>query len=368
MVSPRALATLALCLLGAGAVFDSPSLFVAGGALGGLALLLPGWAFMASVGARIERSELPAKVVEGEPLALSYRCRGGLLPARASLFDELVDEPLLVTTKMGWRTRMLSARGRAARRGRHRPLPPVLAFDDPLEIGSRRLAGERAGEILVLPAVSTVEAPGGGTGLSPEAMRRAAARANGGLGVESLEDPELDALGLYRPGTPASRIYWPSIARGAELMERRLTSAEGAGAVVVLDPTAAPPPQLDAAVRAAASLVVHLGADRGVELVVGGVPRAISIGARLSGWGAAHARLALVEAADGAPPAREIPDRGALFWVRAAASSPVAPKGGFLIEPARPEAGADEIAFTVAGCVARPLERLVTRARVGAEA
>lgn len=353
MVSPRALATLAIGLLGAGAIFDSPSLFVAGGALGVLALLLPGWVALAALGARVERSKLPAKVLEGKPIAITYRCRGGLLPGRASLFDELVDEPLGVTTPMALRSRTLRARGRAARRGRYRPLAPVLAFDDILGIGARRAAGEGGDEMLVLPAVFAVRGPDGGAGPAPEALRRAAAEANGGIGVESLEDPELDALGLYRPGTPASRIYWPSIARGAELMERRLTSAEGAGAVVVLDPSAASAEQLDIAARAAASLVVYLGSARGCDLIVGGAPRAISIGARLSGWSAAHARLARVGAGDGAPPAREIPDRGPLFWVRASASSPVLPSGGYLIEPGEVGAG---VAFEVAGCVARPLE------------
>ena len=47
------------------------------------------------------------------------------------------------------------------------------------------------------------------------------------------------ALRQHRAGTPASRIYWPSLARGGELSERRLRADADTRPLVVLDPRGA---------------------------------------------------------------------------------------------------------------------------------
>ena len=68
-------------------------------------------------------------------------------------------------------------------------------------------------------------------------------------------ETELDGLREHRPGSPASRIHWPAVARGHGLMERKLISEADSRPLVVLDPRApASQDALDNAVRAAASL------------------------------------------------------------------------------------------------------------------
>ena len=113
---------------------------------------------------------------------------------------------------------------------------------------------------------------------------------------------DIDGLRPYREGTPASRIHWPALARGAGLMERRLIADGDLRPLVVLDPRGDEGPALDAAVRAAASLTLALARAGGCRLLLAGERRPLAIGGDLIAWPAAHARLALVEAArSGAP-------------------------------------------------------------------
>src|SRR4029078_12472989 len=78
-----------------------------------------------------------------------------------------------------------------------------------------------------------------------------------------------------RPGSPASRIHWPAVARGHGLMERKLISEADSRPLVVLDPrTPASQDALDAAVRAAASLCVHFARRSGCSLLLPGDRRA----------------------------------------------------------------------------------------------
>jgi uncharacterized protein (DUF58 family) len=72
--------------------------------------------------------------------------------------------------------------------------------------------------------------------------------------------------------------------------------------LIVLDARGTGPPEdLDAAVRAAASLTLELARAGGSRLLLPDERRAISIEPELTAWPAAHARLALVE---GGPRAR----------------------------------------------------------------
>ena len=107
----------------------------------------------------------------------------------------------------------------------------------------------------MLPRTERVKwVPGRGrSGAGPRAPRR----------VEPIGAIDVDGLRPYRPGTPASRIHWPALARGAGLLERRLRADTDTRPLVVLDARGdGPPEQLDAAVRAAASLVLELGPGR----------------------------------------------------------------------------------------------------------
>jgi uncharacterized protein (DUF58 family) len=107
---------------------------------------------------------------------------------------------------------------------------------------------------------------------------------------------DVDGLRPYRPGTPASRIHWPALARGAGLLERRLEADRDMRPMIVLDARGAEnEAQLDAAVRATASLALELARFGGCRLLLPGERRAIAIEPDLVGWPSAHARLAMVQ-------------------------------------------------------------------------
>jgi hypothetical protein len=142
------------------------------------------------------------------------------------------------------------------------------------------------------------------------------------------------------------------VARTGELIERRLVAGSDTAPLVVCDSARPDSPEaLDAAVRAAASLCVHLARTGGCSLLIGGTRRALEVDADLHSWPQAHARLALVEPA-GTPPAISGVRTGVVFWVagRAGARLPeslrATPSARFLVVPG---ASSDAV-FTVAGC------------------
>jgi uncharacterized protein (DUF58 family) len=111
----------------------------------------------------------------------------------------------------------------------------------------------------------------------------------------------MDGLRPYRPGSPAARIHWAALARGAGLLERRLRAESDSRPLVVLDARgAARPEDLDAAVRAAASITYALSRGEGCSLLLPGERRPTALDGGPGSWTAAHARLALV---DGGPAA-----------------------------------------------------------------
>ena len=119
-------------------------------------------------------------------------------------------------------------------------------------------------------------------------------------------ETEIDGLRPWREGSPASRIHWQSLARGAGLMERKLISEADSRPLVVIDPRApASPDALDAAVRAAGSLAVHFARRTGCSLLLPGDRRAAIIEHDLLGLaGAACAARAARR------PRRPVADRG----------------------------------------------------------
>jgi uncharacterized protein (DUF58 family) len=131
---------------------------------------------------------------------------------------------------------------------------------------------------------------------------------------------EVDGLRPYRVGTPASRIHWPALARGAGLLERRLQADGDSRPLVVLDARCSGPPEhLDACVRAAASLVLELSRQGGCSLLLPGERRPIDVDHELATWPAAHVRLAMVEPVGDrqAPALAAGARRGRLFYVSA---------------------------------------------------
>ncbi len=160
---------------------------------------------------------------------------------------------------------------------------------DPLGLATREVLARpspRDDEILVLPRLEPVTSAAGGGDAT-----RIARNARQLVGAEV----ELDGIRPLREGTPASRIFWPAVARGAEPQERYLRADGASQPLVVLDPRgAATEEDLDAAVRAAASLVHVLASSGGCGVLLPGDRRPTELAATLQGWPQVHARLAMV--------------------------------------------------------------------------
>jgi len=279
-------AGLGLLLLLVAGTFDAEPLYVTGSALVLLGGGAAAWIGAGAYGASVTRELGARSVVEDEPLAVRVDARAGRLP----LPPGFVDEPLLpepATVRAGRRRTRVRIDASFARRGRRTLAPPALVLRDPLGLAQRVITGGGADEVLVLPKVSPVAAAAGGAEGIP-----AHARAM----LTAAAETEIDGLRPHREGAPASRIHWPALARGAGLMERNLRSESDSRPLIVLDPRApAAPADLDAAVRAAASLAVHFARRGGCALLLPGDRRATTIEPDLLAWPAAHVRLALLE-------------------------------------------------------------------------
>jgi uncharacterized protein (DUF58 family) len=362
-----ALFGLALCL--AGATFDTASLYVPGVALMAIAAGATAWVALAASGAAIERRAGPHTVTEEEPYPLRIEVRSGVLPPPGGeLVEPLLGWPVPIAGRWSRRVRI---NVRFSRRGRRVLEPGRLVIRDPLRLHARELVGAGGDEVLVLPRVEPVTAPGGsgagagdrgGAGIDPGVMGRRL--------DASRAELEIDGLRPYREGTSASRIHWPTVARRGEMLERRLVAELDSAPLIVLDPSAPDGEDgLDMAVRAAASLCVHLARAGGCAILLPGDRRPIEIGHDLAGWAGVHARLALVES--GPAPAGSVlgPRGGAVIWVTGAgiAKAPRAlerlPAGARIVVSPNPLPGVRAL-FEVAGCTGC----LVERARRGVAA
>lgn len=311
-VSP-ATAALALALLLAAALFDAEPLWVAAVLLVVLLAASCAWVAAARRGVEVGRTISARRVVEDEPVAVLLEVRGSGLPLPAAMLsDPLLDEPAVHAA--GQRQIRMRLEARFARRGRRRLAPTVLELSDPLGLASVRVSAAPAAgedELLVLPRLHPITTPAtadGGT------RRHVVRRGREIVGAEV----ELDGIRPLREGTSAARIFWPSVARGGEPQERRLTADGDSRPVVVLDPRNAEHEEdLDAAVRAAASLARQLARTGGCGLLLPGDRRAHPLEPNLAAWPHAHARLAVV-AADSQPQLGSLANRrGAVFFVSA---------------------------------------------------
>ena len=344
----RAAAVLAggIGLILAGLTFNAAILFVPGAAFALLGTLVPVWIWLASRAADVTRTLPRARVVEGRPFELRLRIHAGPWVPAAAVVDPVSGE---VTPGRG---RELKLTVRFDRRGRARLDPPRLRVGDPLGLVEVTKAGSSGPqEVLVLPQTDRVGWIEHGGGASGDSTRRTA--------HEPWGASEVDGLRTYRPGTPASRIHWPALARGAGLLERRLRADGAALPAVVLDPRShGRSDLLDAAVRAAASLVLELARRSGCELVLPADRRPLRVGRDLAAWPEAHARLALVED-DGESRPPLLPRlQGAIFYVAAGRPDQVALPASregrqplMLVVPQELMGAAEEaVGFSVAGC------------------
>ncbi len=362
MLRPLAVALFGLALCLVGATFDAASLYVPGVAMIAIAVGSTVWVSLAATGASIERRTGPHTVTEEEPYPLRIEVRSGALPPPGGeLVEPLLGWPVPIAGRWSRRVRI---NVRFSRRGRRILEPGRLVIRDPLRLYSRELVGLESDEVLVLPRVEPVTAPGGGG---------AGAGEHGGAGLDagvlgrrldaSLAELEIDGLRPYREGTSASRIHWPTVARRGEMLERRLVAELDSAPLIVLDPSAPDSEEaLDKAVRAAGSLCVHLAHLGGCAILLPGDRRPIEIGHDLAGWAAVHARLALVESGSAPPSSALGPRGGAVIWVTGAglASAPRAlerlPAGARIVVSPGPLPGIRPL-FEVAECTGCLVER-----------
>jgi uncharacterized protein (DUF58 family) len=344
----RSAAKLGAVLLIVAGIFDAEPLYVAGVAFLVLGVGCIAWVGTGARGVSAGRTLLAPRVVEDEPLAVTIELRS----SRVALPSCLVSDPLLgelVAVRGGRKTASIEAEARFPRRGRHRLAPPTAIVRDPLGLAQRAISGERTDEVLVLPRVEPVRAAGSGSGQRGTVTRRARP------GVAPAAEIDVDGLRPHREGAPASRIHWPAFARTGELLERHLRPEGDTRPLVLLDPRGEDPGALDAAVRAAASLCVHLAEMGGCALLLPGDRRPAPLEPGLSGWPHLHARLAVVEG--GGPPAMSglSSRRGAIFYVAARPQTRVPPvlahapaAGRILVVPGT--LPGRHPSFTVAGC------------------
>jgi uncharacterized protein (DUF58 family) len=282
-------------------VFDAAPLFVPGIAFIVIGLAAPAWLWAAARGARARRSLHAERVVEDQPLEATIEVRRGHLGLPgAEVLDPLAGTRVSLSGPISpigaRRSGSVRVVAQFARRGVHVIGPPSLILRDPLELA--RIVSVSAAapqQLLVLPRTEPVQWRKPGRG-------RRSDRPDGSSRSDALAAVDLDGLRPYRPGTPASRIHWPAVARGAGLLERRLEADGDRRPLVVLDARGAVPlGLLDAAVRATASLALELARQGGCGLLLPGERRATPIDGDLLSWPAAHARLAVVQ---GGPEAR----------------------------------------------------------------
>jgi uncharacterized protein (DUF58 family) len=356
MAGSRATVSLSLALLATAALFDLPSLYVPAIALGLLALGALAWVEAAARGARILSQPGPPTIEEGRTYPLRLRVDWGRArPPGGELSHPALREPIPIGP--GAQPEVV-AELRFARWGPQEIDPAVLSVRDPIHLHERRVEGSAGQPVLVLPRVEPVLAPvegnGGGPGLSSGKLGTRA----GGRAGQPIE-PVIDGLRPWREGSPASRIHWPSLARTGELLERSLTGGGDSAPLVVLDRgRGADRESLLRAVRAAASLCLHLARAGGCSLLLPGESQVLGIDRGLRTWPRVHARLALVDPERPAP-VHPPADTKTIFWVTPVGGPGVGcarrdgPRDGYLVTPA--EIPGTLPAFRVAGCRGYPL-------------
>ena len=360
-------------------LFDALPLYVPGVAFLLIGIAAPLWTRLASRGASVERKLNLRRIEEDQQFEFALEVRYGRTPALSGeVLEPLAAEPI----PLGPRRRATTLRVSASfpRRGPRRLEPPALLIRDPFDLSRRVCPGTGAvHELLVLPRTEPLRAAGDGSAPATAAMSfHLTARAP----RAALAEVEIDGLRPYREGTPASRILWAAMARGAGLLERRLRAESDSRPLVVLDARgAARPEDLDAAVRAAASITLELAEHGGCALLLPGERRATPLDGGPGPWSAAHARLAMVEGASGTPPpflAGAGVRRGPTFYVAArrlqrlpVAAEGIARAARVLVVPGR--LAGRSASFEVAGCsgyelhaAQRPHRPAARRAATGA--
>jgi len=245
----------------------SMALFALAAGLGSAMLVSAGMLLLARRRVSVTRSVTDREVCEDEPLRLGFTVRGlGRLPVRLLTLDP--DErwvPLEDVVEV-----------EILRRGAYRLDPTELRLSDALGIFRWKVHAGPPESVLVLPV--------------PDTGVRVPLR----LGPRT-DELEPDGLRPYVPGTPLSRVHWPSLARGAGLHELRVSPPPAGLPLVVVDTAGADTPAaLDWLARAAAGQVLRLVGAGGCEVLLPGDTAATPVQDQRQ-WRAMHRRLALME-------------------------------------------------------------------------
>jgi uncharacterized protein (DUF58 family) len=319
------------------------------------------WVTLAAGGAKLEREPGPATVEEEAPWPLRIVVTAGIVPPPGGeVIEPLLKKPLRLAQMSTGRDgkRRVRVEVRFGRRGRRVIQTARLVVRDPLSLAVREIdaAGEQ-GEVLVLPRIEpVVPVEGGG---APGAQRRGRDGGDGGrAGRAPAPEMELDVLRPYRPGSPATRIHWPTLARTGELMERRFVADPRSRPLIVVDSfEPVGERELDAAMRAAASLAYHLARVGGCGILLPGDRRPTLLREDMRSFAEVHARLALLEPAAAYPAVSRRPGGGQIVWVTASHAIPSLPArmgAGWIVAP-HPLAAGAPAEFRVGGCIGQRL-------------
>lgn len=319
-----------LCLTAA--LFGVPALYMPGiAALLGSALAAV-WVKLSTARTSLVMRCEDLTVQEGESVQMSVRVQRGRILFPAAMLTPWPGARALPVRG----TEEIRGRTALSRRGRHTVGPALLRVADPLGLCAVDIQSGTA-EVLVLPRVHRVS-------------ERDLALL-GGTGRSSRETPqEIDSLRVHRPGGPASRIHWPTVARSGVLMEHSLRPEDDPRVLVEVDAMRPESDRaLDQALSAAASLCVHLARHGGCMLLLPDDARASVIRADLRGWPALHARLALVRAGTGVPRVRRNARALTVIHVTAASGpEPAISSPHYRVSPSPLQDLS--VAFTLAGC------------------
>jgi uncharacterized protein (DUF58 family) len=353
-------AALGAVLLLCAATFAIRSMYIPGVTFLVLGLGFAIWVTLAMAGARLEREPGPATVEEDAPWPLRVAVTTGVVPPPGGEVSEPLLKAPLRLSKMGVGRdgkRRVRVEVRFGRRGRRTIQGARLVVRDPLGLAAREIeTATDYAEVLVLPKIEpVVPVEGGG---APGTQTRGREGADGGGAARApAPEMELDVLRPYRPGSPATRIHWPTLARTGELMERRFVADPRARPLIVVDShDPVGERELDAAVRAAASLAFYLARGGGCGVLLPGDRQPTLLRQDMRGFAEVHARLALLEPAAAIPALSRRPG-GDVVWVTASHAIPSLPArmgAGWLVAP-HPLAAGAPAEFRVNGCIGQRL-------------
>ena len=299
----RELALTGALLCATAAAVGVPALYAPGIAALLATGLAPLWVTISARRCELRLSCAALTVQEGERVEVLVTVRRGVVPFPGGTLLTWPGAQELALART--RTFELAGQAVVSRRGRHIVGPARLRVADPFGLCARERSSAGS-ELLVLPRIHRLD----GTALAFLE----------GVGRSSPESPQgLDSLQAHRPGSPASRIHWPTVARSGVLMERSMRAEDDPRILVELD-AARPDSEeaLDSAVRAAASLCLHLARHGGCLVLLAGEPRPVVLGPDLQTWPSLQARMALL--ASGAAVHRAPGSRRSLSIIRVTAA------------------------------------------------